>query len=426
MVSDGQTTRADALHWNTQVNSFCSRLLLLLPLPTSLSVPFHFLVHSARYARLLDVQSVHVLRMHHFASLLRAYRLDSHPSLRMVSPYMASRSEVASFHTSDYVDFLARISARFTRRRDSADTDANYYGIVEPISALTDEERALCTTYGFEDDCAVIPEAWNLVRATVGGTIRAVDTLRDAHLAHPRAPVTVMHWGGGRHHGDASHASGFCFGNDVAVGILRLLSDPAHAFKRVLYLDIDLHHGDGVEEAFRAVDSVLTCSFHHHAPGFFPGSGALHTDSDRSRKSMAEAVDTVGRDGRQRRCAQEMTSTTVAHDLHVFFLPAYSTSLCAKASMTPPTAEWSAPCSLLTGRWPHGMHEILTCIVSCCVFPPSSIPFSPSSSPPFVRLWWWFAAASTAWRQIACRLSTSPRADSRIACEFSKDDSDTV
>lgn len=56
----------------------------------------------------------------------------------------------------------------------------------------------------------------------------------------------VINWAGGLHHGKKSEASGFCYVNDCVLAILELLK----LHQRVLYIDIDIHHGDGVEEAF--------------------------------------------------------------------------------------------------------------------------------------------------------------------------------
>ena len=66
-----------------------------------------------------------------------------------------------------------------------------------------------------------------------------------------------------------AHA-GFCYVNDIVLGILELLK----SHRRVLYVDIDIHHGDGVEEAFYTTDRVMTVSFHKYG-NFFPGTGAL-------------------------------------------------------------------------------------------------------------------------------------------------------
>ena len=69
-----------------------------------------------------------------------------------------------------------------------------------------------------------------------------------------------------------SSASGFCYCNDIVVAILKLMS----SFKLVLYVDLDLHHGNGVEEAFYYTDKVMVVSFHKYQPGFYPGATACH------------------------------------------------------------------------------------------------------------------------------------------------------
>jgi acetoin utilization protein AcuC len=76
--------------------------------------------------------------------------------------------------------------------------------------------------------------------------------------------------GGGFHHATRSKASGFCILNDIAVGIQWLLDQGAD---RVLYADIDAHHGDGVQEIFYFTDKVLTLSFHEDGRFLFPGTG---------------------------------------------------------------------------------------------------------------------------------------------------------
>lgn len=78
----------------------------------------------------------------------------------------------------------------------------------------------------------------------------------------------AINWAGGLHHAKKREASGFCYINDIVLGILELL----RSYPRVLYIDIDCHHGDGVEEAFYTTDRVMTCSFHKFGE-YFPGTG---------------------------------------------------------------------------------------------------------------------------------------------------------
>lgn len=75
---------------------------------------------------------------------------------------------------------------------------------------------------------------------------------------------------GGLHHAMRDHASGFCIYNDCALAIRRLLDG---GLSRVAYVDIDVHHGDGVQEAFADDPRVLTISLHQHPATLFPGTG---------------------------------------------------------------------------------------------------------------------------------------------------------
>ena len=95
---------------------------------------------------------------------------------------------------------------------------------------------------------------------------------------------------GGLHHAKKREASGFCYINDIVLGILELL----RTYPRVLYIDIDCHHGDGVEEAFYTTDRVMTVSFHKFGE-YFPGTG---TQEDRGRgKGMGYAINVPLKDG---------------------------------------------------------------------------------------------------------------------------------
>ncbi|KAG6881944.1 histone deacetylase (class I) Clr6 [Termitomyces sp. Mi166 len=100
----------------------------------------------------------------------------------------------------------------------------------------------------------------------------------------------VINWAGGLHHAKKREASGFCYINDIVLGILELLRTQP----RVLYIDIDCHHGDGVEEAFYTTDRVMTCSFHKFGE-YFPGTG---TQEDKGRgKGKGYSMDIPLKDG---------------------------------------------------------------------------------------------------------------------------------
>jgi len=82
----------------------------------------------------------------------------------------------------------------------------------------------------------------------------------------------VFHFAGGLHHALRERASGFCYVNDAVLAILRLRERGL----RVAYVDIDAHHGDGVQYAFYGDPHVLTISTHERGERLFPGTGFVH------------------------------------------------------------------------------------------------------------------------------------------------------
>ncbi len=99
----------------------------------------------------------------------------------------------------------------------------------------------------------------------VGGTLRACDEVASG------ARTRAMNLGGGFHHAMPDRASGFCIFNDLAVGIRSLLED--HGVRRILYVDIDAHHADGVLAIFEDDPRVLKISLHEDGHYLFPGTG---------------------------------------------------------------------------------------------------------------------------------------------------------
>lgn len=87
------------------------------------------------------------------------------------------------------------------------------------------------------------------------------------------------------HHAKKAEASGFCYVNDIVMAILELLK----VYARVLYVDIDIHHGDGVEEAFYLTDRVMTVSVQHAAAVIQSGS-----NPQRLGPSVGSAVSSLG------------------------------------------------------------------------------------------------------------------------------------
>ena len=86
-----------------------------------------------------------------------------------------------------------------------------------------------------------------------------------------KGALTAIHFPGSKHHAQYDHSSGFCIFNDFAIAADIATKDYG---LRVAILDIDAHHGDGVEEAFFTSDRVMTVSFHKFGD-YFPGTGSL-------------------------------------------------------------------------------------------------------------------------------------------------------
>lgn len=118
----------------------------------------------------------------------------------------------------------------------------------------------------------------------------------------------AISWTGGRHHGKRGQAAGFCYVQDIALAILELRRPPIHdrdsltepqppRIRRVLYLDIDIHHGDGVEASFYTSPYTLTLSMHHHDVSFFPTTGALSSTGPAKGPAACHALNVALRDG---------------------------------------------------------------------------------------------------------------------------------
>ncbi|SPO02377.1 probable histone deacetylase RpdA [Cephalotrichum gorgonifer] len=179
----------------------------------------------------------HRIRLAH--NLIMHYNLYRHMEVYRAKP--ATKMEMTQFHTDEYIDFLQKVTP------DNMDAYQKEQG-----------------KYNVGDDCPVIDGLFEFCGISAGASMEGA-----ARLNRQKCDIAV-NWAGGLHHAKKSEASGFCYVNDIVLGILELL----RFNKRVLYIDIDVHHGDGVEEAFYTTDRVMTCSFHKYGE-YFPGTGEL-------------------------------------------------------------------------------------------------------------------------------------------------------
>uniref|UniRef100_A0A7N0TK56 Histone deacetylase n=1 Tax=Kalanchoe fedtschenkoi TaxID=63787 RepID=A0A7N0TK56_KALFE len=193
----------------------------------------------------------HRIRMAH--NLIVNYSL--HRLMEVNRPFPAGADDIRRFHADEYVDFLAKL---------------------RPDTELDHVHSRQLKRFNVGEDCPVFEGLFEFCQASTGGSIGAAVKLsrQDADIA--------INWAGGLHHAKKSEASGFCYVNDIVLGILELLKH----HRRVLYVDIDVHHGDGVEEAFYLTDRVMTVSFHKFGD-FFPGTGHIKDIGQEAGKNYA-------------------------------------------------------------------------------------------------------------------------------------------
>ncbi|MED1469384.1 acetoin utilization protein AcuC [Bacillus salipaludis] len=126
----------------------------------------------------------------------------------------------------------------------------------------------IAENYGLgTEDTPIFPNMHEASSLLVGGTLTAVDQVMTGQAVH------AVHLGGGLHHGFRGKASGFCIYNDSSVAI-KYLQQKYNA--RVLYVDTDAHHGDGVQWSFYDDPNVCTLSIHETGRYLFPGTGNVN------------------------------------------------------------------------------------------------------------------------------------------------------
>lgn len=186
----------------------------------------------------------HPMKPHRLAlthSLVLNYGL--YKKMEVYRPYRATRHDMCRFHAEDYIDFLQRV------------TPQNISGFTNCLSR-----------FNVGDDCPVFPGLYDFCSIYTGASLEGAAKLNNGHCD------IAINWAGGLHHAKKFEASGFCYVNDIVIAILELLK----YHPRVLYIDIDIHHGDGVQEAFYLTDRVMTVSFHKFGNFFFPGTGDMY------------------------------------------------------------------------------------------------------------------------------------------------------
>jgi len=198
------------------------------------------IIYSDEWRR-FDYGREHPLRMERLGltwRLMEAYGLGALPGAKTLAPDAAPLEQIARFHSREYIEILRAVSA----------------GDWVPHAAR----------YGLgPGDNPIFPGLWEAAQLAAGGSLLAAQLVADGEVAR------AFHFAGGLHHAMPGRASGFCYVNDAVLAIMRLRE---RGF-RVAYVDIDAHHGDGVQFAFYDDPRVLTISTHERGDRLFPGTG---------------------------------------------------------------------------------------------------------------------------------------------------------
>jgi len=220
----------------------------------------------------------HRIRMTH--NLLLNYGL--YRKMEVYRPSKADYTDMTKFHSDEYIKFLHSI------RPD------NMHEFAKQMQR-----------FNVGEDCPVFDGLFEFCQLSAGGTVAGAVKL------NKQQTDIAINWGGGLHHAKKSEASGFCYVNDIVMGILELLK----YHQRVLYVDIDIHHGDGVEEAFYTTDRVMTVSFHKYGE-YFPGTGDLKDIG--AGRGKYYAVNCPLRDGMDDDCYERIFKPVISKVMETF------------------------------------------------------------------------------------------------------------
>ena len=179
------------------------------------------------------------IRLRHTYELLSAYGAFDGDASLLIDPRAATEAELEWVHTRDYVAAVRSLSAG--------------------LAAVQPEK------FGFSErgDNPVCPGMYDAALLSSGATLVAAELVAEKRVD---AAFSIA---GGLHHAAPTHASGFCIFNDPAIAIKYFLDRGM----RVAYVDVDAHHGDGVQDVFYRDERVLTISIHESGQYLFPGTG---------------------------------------------------------------------------------------------------------------------------------------------------------
>ena len=188
-----------------------------------------------------DTHPMKPSRLRYTYELLVALQAFEVPNSLLVSARKATTKEILSFHSSEYISAVATADG----------------GNLHPNSSKFN--------LGSSDN-PIYEGIYQAALLSTGSTMRAVELILNGTVE------SAFSISGGLHHAMPHHASGFCIFNDPVIAIKAFLDNDL----RVAYIDIDCHHGDGVQYAFYDSDRVLNISIHESGEFLFPGTGFVN------------------------------------------------------------------------------------------------------------------------------------------------------
>ncbi|MFD0867658.1 MULTISPECIES: acetoin utilization protein AcuC [Paenibacillus] len=171
-------------------------------------------------------------------------------SASIVPPRQATIEELERVHLSEYIQAVQALSR--PDPDEHAIREADRWGLMD-------------------EDTPYFPGMHEITSLLVGGSLEAVDTVMSGQSDH------ALHLGGGLHHAMPNKGGGFCVYNDASVAIAHLRSKYN---ARVMYIDTDVHHGDGVQWSFYTDPDVCTFSIHETGKYLYPGTGPVEERGD--------------------------------------------------------------------------------------------------------------------------------------------------
>ncbi|KAH3666609.1 hypothetical protein WICMUC_005593 [Wickerhamomyces mucosus] len=216
-------------------------------------------------------------------NMLKSYN-EIFNKLEKLTIKKATKLELCKFHDEEFVNFLLKkrnISIKDSSQLEAIkkyQLEARSHGVFdeknyhedENNDIIEDDEKELFK-FGLKFDCPLFPHMDEYIQLLAGSTLSSCRFLMKNHQNPLLKQPIAINWNGGRHHGKRSKAAGFCYINDISLAILELRK----TFSKIVYIDLDLHHGDGVENSFSFSDKIMTLSVHRKDLGFFPGTGGI-------------------------------------------------------------------------------------------------------------------------------------------------------